>query len=107
MRPYPLQAAVGAAKLVALAYFDCSLALDKLAAVVGWVVVVSGDWQANTAPEDSVDPGRIAIHNRVVVGPVFPAEARAVVVLRFPNSRSVIRISLVACSALIIRLSAV
>ena len=93
------------AKLVALAHSDCRLARGKLAvavgqvaagwaAVVGWVVAADRDWQANTAPEDSVDPGRIAIHNRVVaVGPVFPAEARAVVVLRFPNSRSVIRIS--------------
>lgn len=62
--------------------------------VVGRVAAAGRDWQANTAPEDSADPGRIAIHNTVVVGPVFPAEARAAVVLRFPNSRSVNSLSL-------------
>ena len=72
---------------------------------MGWAVagrVAAGrDWQANTAPEDSVDPGRIAIHNRVVaVVPVFPAEAGAVAVLRFPNSRSVIGMSLVRQSSI-------
>jgi hypothetical protein len=112
MHPYPLQAAGGAAKVVALAHSDCSLAQDKLvvaagwvaarrAAVVGWVAVADRDGQANTAPEDFVDPGRIAIHNRVVaVVPVFPAGAGAVAVLRFPNSRSVIRMSLVRQSSI-------
>ena len=93
--------------MAALAHFDCSLAQDKLAVAAGrvvfagWVVAVDKDWQANTAPEDSVDPGRIAIHNRVVaVDPVFPAEAGAVAVLRFPNSRSVIGMSLVRQSSI-------
>jgi hypothetical protein len=93
--------------MAALAHFDCSLAQDKLAVaagrvvVVGWVVAADRDWQANTAPEDSVDPGRIAIHNRVVaVVPVFPAAAGAVAVLRFPNSRSVIGMSLVRQSSI-------
>lgn len=62
-------------------------------AAAGKATAAGRDWQANTAPEDSADPGRIAIHNRVV-GPVFPAEARAAVVLRFPNSRSVNSLSL-------------
>jgi len=112
MRPCPLQAAGGAAKVAALAHSDYSLAQDTLAAaadlvavvgqaVVDWVVAAGRGWQANTAPEDSVDPGRIAIHNKVVaVVPVFPAGAGAVAVLRFPNYRSVIRISLVRQSSI-------
>lgn len=60
------------------------------AAAVEWAAAVGRDWQVNTAPEDFVDPGRIAIHNRVVAAaPVVPAGAGAVAVRRFPNSRSV------------------
>ena len=59
-------------------------------AVAAVAVGGKADWQANTAPEDSVDPGRIAIHNRVVVVvPAAPVGAGVVAVRRFPISRSV------------------
>jgi len=64
--------------------------VDSVVAVGRVAAVSREDWQANIAPEDSVDPGRIAIHNRVVAAaPVVPAGAGAVAVRRFPNSRSV------------------
>ena len=87
---------------MAPAHSGCTLARDTPGGIARRVRVPAGwaaadwDWQANTAPEDSVDPGRIAIRNRVVAAaPAFPAGAGAVAVRRYPNSRSVIMMSLV------------
>ena len=58
-------------------------------AVVGWAVVGKEGWQANMAPEDSVDPGRIAIHSMAFVLLVVPASVGVVVALRFPMFYSI------------------
>ena len=70
------------------------VAAARRVVVAGWAVAGDTGWQADTASQGPVDPGRTAIHNRVVAAvPANPAAAGAVaVVLRCPNSRSVIRI---------------
>ena len=103
MRPYLVQVVGGAPLMGAQARSDYCRVGDILAArwvaAAGRVVVADGTaaadmgWQADTASQGHADPGRTAIHNRVVaVVPANPAAAGAVaVVLRCPNSRSVIR----------------
>ena len=113
MYPYPAQAAGGAPLMGAQARSDCRAMQDRQVVAAYWATaarraVVAGQaaaggtgWQVDAASQGLVDPGRTAIHNRVVaVVPANPAGAGAVaVVLRYPNSRSVIRMSLYCRSA--------